>query len=99
MFSPSNKNLENPAILNSTLLTAIESGRFCGAPDFQFSVVGALSLATFLPLMNAAKPSSYLSRRITSSISDKLVISNGMRIYTDSVLFRIALTSSPIRLP
>ena len=80
MFLPSKSKFEKPDILNSTGVVAIESGRFCGAPDFQFSVRGALSLEIFLPLINAVKPSSYFSIRITSSNSEMLDTLNGTRI-------------------
>ena len=99
MFSPVFSTSANPAMLNSTGVVAMESGRFCGAPDFQLSDEGALSLAIFLPLMNAVKPSSYFRRNTTSSICDRSVTVNGTRMYTDSVLLRISETLSPMRLP
>ncbi len=99
MLSPVFSTSANPAMPNSTGVVAMESGRFCGAPDFQLSDEGALSLAIFLPLMNAVKPSSYFRRNTTSSICDRSVTVNGTRMYTDSVLLRISETLNPMRLP
>ena len=65
---------------NSMGDVAMESGRFCGAPEFQLKVAGVLSLAIFLPLMKAANPSSYCRRKTSSSMIDTSATLKGMRM-------------------